>query len=296
MALRIAGVELTHPDRVLYGDQGLTKTDLASYYRDVAEWIVPHLEGRPLTLVRCPEGQDSECFYQKHPMEGFPEAVRRVSVAGEDEEYLVVDDVEGLISLVQMGVLEIHVWNARRDDLERPDRMLFDLDPGPGVEPGALAEAARHVRERLKSLGLRSFAKTTGGKGLHIHVPLQRRDGWDAVRSFARAVAEVMAEEEPERYVVKSSKEEREGRIYVDYLRNAVNATAVAPYSTRARHGAPVAVPLRWDEVTSGLDPAGYDVSNTLRRLGSLRSDPWSGRDPLRQSLTDEMKKELGLA
>ncbi len=190
--IRIAGVRLTSPDRVLFAGQGITKRDLALYYEAIAEWILPQLAGRPLTLLRCPAGEQTECFVQRRASENFPEAVRRVEVAQEDGTvtYVMVDSLPGLLSLVQLGVLELHTWSARRDRLDRPDRMILDLDPDPELPWTRVVEAAREVRDRLTELGLESFVKTTGGKGLHVVVPLERRHSWDEVRDFSHALAE----------------------------------------------------------------------------------------------------------
>ncbi len=198
-AATVAGVQLTHPDRVLFPGQGITKRELADYYGAVAERMLPHVRGRPLTLVRCPAGQETECFYQRRAVKGTPRALGRVTVPveGEDETYLVADTLAALVSLVQIGVLEVHVWGARRDRLDRPDRMILDLDPAPGVEWARVVEGAREVRERLAAAGLESWVKTTGGKGLHVVAPLQRRAGWDDVRELSLEVAEAMVGDAP---------------------------------------------------------------------------------------------------
>lgn len=284
--IEVAGVRLTSPGRVLYPGQGVTKRELAEYYVAVAERMLPHLRGRPLTLVRCPAGQQTQCFYQRRAGKGTPEALRRVQVPvqGETHTYLVADTLEALLSLVQMGVLEVHVWGARRDRLDRPDRMILDLDPAPGLPWEAIVEGARRVRERLSELGLESFVKTSGGKGLHVVVPLVRRRGWDEVREFARGVAEGLVREAPERFLAEASKEEREGRIYLDYVRNAWSASAVAPYSTRSREGAPVSCPLSWDELGPGTLPGDFTVRTVPERVRG--KDPWAGFGELRQSLT----------
>lgn len=291
----VAGVRLTSPDRVLYPQQGITKRELAEYYVAVADRILPHLRGRPLTLVRCPAGQDTECFFQRRAGKGTPEALGRVRVPvqGETQSYLTADSLEAVLSLVQMGVLEVHVWGARRDRLHRPDRMILDLDPAPGVAWETIVDGARRVRERLGALGLESFVKTTGGKGLHVVVPLVRRREWDAVRDFARAVAEGLVREDPERFLAEASKEEREGKIYVDYVRNAWSASAVAPYSSRAREGAPVSCPLSWDELGPASHPDRFTVRTVPERVRSGK-DPWAGFAELRQGITKAMMREVG--
>ncbi len=284
---RVAGVWITHPDRVLYPPQGITKLDLARFYDSIADWILPHLRSRPTSLVRCPEGVAKECFYQKHVGVWAPAALRRVRIQEKKKmgEYLVVDDREGLVGLVQIGVLEIHTWNAVVERLEQPDRLVFDLDPGDGVSWRAVVAAARELRAYLQHLGLESFPKTTGGKGLHLVVPIARGPSWDDCLVFARSVAEELARESPRSFTADVAKSERRGRIYLDYLRNLRGATAVAAYSTRARPGAPVSTPLSWDELSPRLRADHYTVSNLPRRLASLRSDPWADYARTRQAL-----------
>jgi len=291
----VAGVRLTSPDRVVYPDQGVTKRDLALYYESVADRILPHLEGRPLSLVRCPKGREGQCFYQKHVDEHFPDAVVRTEVPERDgpEIYGMVDSVAGLVAMVQMGVLELHTWGARRDRIERPDRLVFDLDPDEGLAWTRVAEAAVEVRDRLAALGLESFAKTTGGKGLHVVVPIERRIGWDDLKDFARGVAESMVRDAPGRYTDNMSKAKRKGKVFIDYLRNGRGATFIAAYSTRARRGATVSAPVRWDEL-GRVRPDGYDVRSLPRRLASQKADPWEGFDAIRQSVTAKMRKAVG--
>ncbi|MFZ0390109.1 MAG: DNA ligase D, partial [Calditrichia bacterium] len=291
-----AGITLSNPDKVLYPEMGLTKMQLAEYYEKVAGWILPHVEKRPLTLVRCPSGHNKNCFYQKHLNETVPDAIHSVKIKEkEDEEnpYMYIDDAAGLITLVQMGVLEIHPWGSRVDKLEKPDIMIFDLDPDKGMEWGRVVNAARTLRETLDSLGLQSFLKTSGGKGLHLVVPLQRRTDWDDTKSFARAVAEFHTRKSPEEFIATMSKAKRKGKIFIDYLRNGRGATSVAPYSTRARSGAPVSAPIRWDELSESLKPGSYTVENLPRRLAQLKEDPWVGFFDVRQSITKKMMKEL---
>jgi len=283
-AVAIAGVRLTHPGKVLYPEQGITKQDLADYYLAVADRMLPHIAGRPLTLVRCPAGRQKKCFYQRHAGSGVPGELGEVKIAGFDEPYLFVKDARGLIALVQMGVLEIHPWGARVDRPDRPDRIVFDLDPGDGLGFGDVAAAAQEVRARLERLGLVGFAKTTGGKGMHVVVPVARRYAWPAVKAFAKATAEAMAADAPDRYLTRIAKAERRGRIFIDYLRNDPTATAVGPYSTRARPGAPVATPLAWDEVSPALDPAPFTIAGVPRRLAGT-PDPWAEIGKLAQAL-----------
>lgn len=296
-SIEIAGVRLTSPERVLYQAQGTTKGELAEYYRSVAPRLLPHLVGRPLTLVRCPRGNAKDCFVQRRASDSFPASLRRVEVAMEagDATYLVAEDLDGVLELVQLGTLELHTWSARRDRLDRPDRLILDLDPGEGVGFAEVAAAAHAVRRRLEELGLRSFAKTTGGRGVHVVAPLVRRSGWDVVREFARALAEQLERAEPERFLAHSSKADRQGKIFIDYLRNGWSATTVAAYSTRARPGATVSVPLRWEEVDGSLDPSSLNIDTVPARLARLRRDPWDGYDNARQWVTRDAEAAVGL-
>jgi bifunctional non-homologous end joining protein LigD len=281
-------VSLTHPERVLFPDSGLTKLGLANYYAQIAEWILPHVKDRPLSLVRCPDGQAAgKCFYQKHVGAGTPKSLGRVPIQEKEgpEEYVFVSDVEGLVALVQISVLEIHPWGARRDNVERPDRLTFDLDPGPGISWKHLAQAAVATRDLLSEHGLESFVKTTGGKGLHVVVPLApRRHDWDDAKRFCKHLAGMLADQTPKLYTITMAKAARQGKIFVDYFRNDRGATAVAAYSTRAREGAPVSTPLAWNELAAISGSDHFRVENVPARLASLKRDPWEGIDEIRQS------------
>jgi len=283
----VAGVRLTHPDRVLYPAQNTTKRDLALFYESIAEWILPHLKDRPTALVRCPEGVAKECFYQKHVGTWAPESLRRVKIREKTKvgEYLIVDSLPALIGLVQLGILEIHTWNSVVAHLERPDRIVFDLDPGPGVPWKRVIEGARLIRERLLELHLESFLKTTGGKGLHVVAPLSPGPTWDEGSDFARALAESIAREDPRGYVAHMAKSARQGKIFIDYLRNARGATSVAAYSTRAKPQAPVSVPLAWDELSPAITSGHYTIATLPRRLAGLKADPWARYWTVRQKL-----------
>ncbi len=291
--IEVAGVPLTHPERVLWEDQGVTKQELAEFYAGIADWLLPHLVNRPLTLMRCPGGAQKKCFIQRHSWAGMSSFIHpdMVSDGTGKQEVLTVRDIQGVVALVQAGVLEMHVWGATLDDLERPDRLIFDFDPGEGVEWPRVIEGAQAVRARLKALGLESFVKTTGGKGLHVVVPLKPKAPWDEALSFTRQIAEAMAADEPDHYTTTSVKQEREGRIYIDYLRNNREASAVAPYSTRSRAGAPVAMPLAWEELSSAIRPNGFTVENAGERLASLKQDPWAGIHEVEQVLPERPKK-----
>ena len=283
----VAGVSLTHPDRILWEDQGITKQGLAEFYVEIADWLLPHIANRPLSLVRCPSGAEKGCFFQKHAWAGLQDTVKREMVRDEkgEEEVLFVRDIKGVIALVQAGVLEIHPWGSTIKDVERPDRIIFDFDPGEGVDWPTVVDGAFELRERLRALKLESFAKTTGGKGLHVVVPLKSSAGWDEVKAFTRSVAEAMAADSPALYTTTSVKRERKGRIFVDYLRNSRGQTAVAAYSTRARPGAPISTPLSWEELSPAIRSNHFTVSNLKQRLDALRQDSWEGFAAMRQTL-----------
>jgi bifunctional non-homologous end joining protein LigD len=278
----LAGIRLTHPERILWEGQGVTKQGLAEFYVEIADWILPHVVGRPLSLVRCPTGAMHQCFYAKHAWAGLAKAIRTVDV-GEAKPMLAIDDLEGLIGLVQAGVLEIHPWGSTVKNLERPDRLIFDLDPGEGVGWEAVLAAAAEARQRLADLGLASFVKASGGKGLHVMVPIEPELDWDRVKAFTKTITDAMAADSPGRYVATMSKQLRRGKIYVDYLRNGRGATAVAAYSTRARAGAPVSTPLEWGELSKAIGPDHFTIDNLRQRLAFLERDPWKGFFEIRQ-------------
>lgn len=288
---------LTHPDKVLFPDQGVTKRDLADYFHDVADWILPQLKDRLVVLVRCPEGAGETCFYQKHPGPGTPTSIRQIPVMEKKSEakYLVIENMDSLIWLAQMGVLEIHIWGSRIDDIERPDRLVFDLDPDPEVDWPRVVESARQLREFLRDLGLESFLKTTGGKGLHLVLPLTRKANWDEAKAFCAAVAHAVEKADPERYTSNMSKAARRGRIFIDYLRNQRGATFVAPYSPRARNGAPVSVPIDWKELGPNLHSDHFTIKNLTERLKKKIADPWEAMSQVRQSITRSARNKLGL-
>jgi bifunctional non-homologous end joining protein LigD len=293
----IGGVFLTNADRVLYPAQGLTKGDLWQYYKLVGKLMIPHVAGRPLTLVRCPDGRHEDCFFQKHANETVPKVLETIPVkeGGGVESYMVVDSMTGLAALVQMGVLEIHTWNSRKDNLEYPDRFVMDIDPDPSVAWDKVAEAAVLLRERLRELGLTSFLKTTGGKGLHVVVPLSAKESWDEVKAFTKALAEDMVRRAPDSFTSKMTKAKRVGRIFVDYMRNIRAATAVEVYSTRAKPHAPVSAPIEWRELAGGVRSDSFNIRNMPTRIKNLKRDPWDGLLGIRQSITNAAKKKLGM-
>jgi bifunctional non-homologous end joining protein LigD len=292
----VAGVRVTHPGRVLFDELGLTKEALARYYESVADWMIPEIRDRPLSLVRCPQGPGEGCFYQKNIDAKFSAEIERVPVQlGGGGVYAAASSAGAVVALVQMGVIELHVWGATTRDLTKPDRMIFDLDPDAAVPWREVMAAAHLIRGRLEDLGLEAFLKTSGGKGLHVVVPLARRHEWDEVKDFSRALAESVAADDPRHFTVKAAKRERTRRIFIDYLRNSEGATAVAAYSVRARKGAPVSTPLHWDELGGRMKPANFHAGNVLRRLQGLRSDPWKPMRRMSQTLTAAMKRKLGL-
>jgi bifunctional non-homologous end joining protein LigD len=288
-------IHLSNPDRLLYPEIGISKRALAEYYADIAQWILPHLKKRPLTLVRCPEGWEKECFYQKHLGDKVPDALRSIPIEEKNgnEYYSVLDNAAGLTALVQIGVLEIHVWGSREDKLEKPDMMVFDLDPDPAVPWTGMIDAALCMRDELSALGLKSFLKTTGGKGLHVVVPLTPLVEWDLVKDFSRAVAENVVRQFPADYIATMSKQKRRSKIFIDYLRNGRGATSVSAYSTRARRGAPISTPLAWDELSPDIRPDTFNIQNIRQRLSSRKSDPWEGYFSVRQSITAKMRTQV---
>ena len=291
----IAGVQISHPDRVVYPGLDLTKLDVARYFESVAEWIVPHVVGRPLTLVRCPEGLRGECFFMKHSKVWAPSALRRVRIKEKTKigEYLIANDLAGVIGLAQMGVLEIHTWNSTFDDVERPNRIVFDLDPGDKVEWSSVVRAARMVRDTLAALQLQCWVKTTGGRGLHIVVPLTPHADWSQCLDFSRALSEKFEQARPQLYTTAFAKVGREGKILIDYLRNHRTNTSIAAYSTRAREAAPVSVPITWEELRVSLSPQSFTVLTIPKRLRKLKSDPWAGYWTCRQKLTMQLIRAL---
>jgi bifunctional non-homologous end joining protein LigD len=293
----IEGVRLSHADKLLFPGTTITKLELATYYRDVAEWMLPHIVHRPLVLVRCPDGQGKECFYQKHPGAGTPDVLRRIPIRESNKtgDYVLVDDVQGLVSLAQIGVLEIHSWGSREDRLDQPDRLIFDLDPGPEVEWKVVVDSARQIRKFLDELELETFVKTSGGKGLHLVAPIHRSQDWDEAKAFCKAVANMVVSAAPDLYMATMSKAARTKKIFVDYLRNGRGATAVVPYSPRARPDAPVSTPLTWRELSPRISSTFFTIENIRRRLSSQKKEPWEGFATLRQSLTQPLKRIASL-
>jgi len=289
-------VVITHPDRKVFPADGLTKQDVVDYYKAVMAWLLPGIHDRPTSTIRCPGGIDSPCFFQKHVMAGLDHVgvARLKEETGATADYLYPRDAAGVIELVQFGAVEFHPWGSHVDDADRADRVVFDLDPGDGVAWARVVAAARMTRGFLAELGLTSFVRTTGGKGLHVVVPLRPGAGWKEVKAFARGFADALAEAHPLEFVATAAKRLRKDRIYVDYLRNGRGATAVASYSLRSRPGAPVAVPLRWEELGKVRSGAAFDIHSVPKRLARLKKDPWDGIDTLRQDLAAVNRKLAG--
>jgi bifunctional non-homologous end joining protein LigD len=297
------GFKLTNLDKVLYPDQGITKGELIAYLAVVADAALPHVGDRPLMIVRCPEGlrppsasRARTCFFQKHVLAGSPPSIDVVPIVetdGETVKYMQVHDMPGLVALAQLGTLEIHTWGAHADKPEKPDLMVFDLDPDVGLGWDKVALAAFELRRRLHDVGLESFVKTTGGKGLHVVAPITRGVGWDDFKGFSKAVVERMERDEPAQYTTNMAKARRKGKIFLDYLRNGRGATFIAPYSPRARAGAPVALPITWDELAHGVDPATFTTATVPRRLAT-HDDAWKSIYRHKQSITASAWRAVG--
>jgi bifunctional non-homologous end joining protein LigD len=270
-------VVLTHPDRIYWPDEGVTKEGLADYYTDVWKYMAPFIVQRPLALLRCPDGIGGQHFFQKHAWKGLNKNIVLIHDPKDKDDIPLVsiDDLDGLLGLVQAGSLELHPWGITTADWEHPDMIVMDLDPGPRVPWDKVIEAAEETRDRMKQAGLEAFVKTSGGKGLHVVSPLKATAEWPDVKAFTKSVADQMAADSPERYVSTITKSKRAGKILIDYLRNQRGSTAVAPYSTRARPGAAVSMPLTWEELNPAIGPAYFTVNNAPTRLAALRSDPW---------------------
>jgi bifunctional non-homologous end joining protein LigD len=293
----VGDMRLTHPEKILYPAQKLTKRDVALYLQAASARMLPHLADRPLSLLRCPDGLAKQCFFQRHAGPGLPKAIRRVPIVdkdGKQVEYLYIADKAGLLAAAQFDVLEFHIWGVHVDDVDRPDRIVFDLDPDPAVAFPTVREAADHVRTALDALGLVSFAMLTGGKGVHVVAPITRRHPWPIVKQFAKALAERFATDVPELYVATMSKARRTGRIFIDHFRNERTASAIAPYSPRARDGAAVAWPVTWQELTGVGSADDVSVTTASQRLAGR--DPWDGYDAARQSLTAAALRSLGVS
>ncbi|WP_124553356.1 DNA ligase D [Methylophilus methylotrophus] len=290
---KVAGVPLSKPAKVLFAEDGYTKLDIAHHYEALAQWILPYLRNRPLSIVRCPDGYHHHCFFQKHVTKGSHEHVQSVQLdaAGKQPEYFIANSLPAVIELVQLGVLELHAWGACYPKTGLADRLIFDLDPAPDVPWERVTEAALLLRGLFEELKLTSFVKTTGGKGLHVEVPIKPEHPWEVIKAFSHGVAQHIETQIPDRFTSNLSKKKREGRIFIDYLRNGTGATAVVPYSTRAKLGAPVATPLHWQEVGPDSHSNTFTISNIGQRLTQLESDPWQDYLALQQKLSNKIIK-----
>ena len=278
--LTVEGIAIAKPERVVYPDAGITRADVAGYYGRVAPRLLAGVAGRPLSLLRCPDGLAGERFFQRHPDAGWDPAVRRIELAEKDGTpgtYLYVENARGLLELVRLGTLELHAWNAPAAAPDRPDRAVFDLDPGEGVALPQVIGAAREIRDLLAKRGLESFVRLTGGKGVHVVLPFAPGPDWATVKAFCETLARGLAEAWPERYVASAPKALRKERIFIDWLRNVRGASSIASWSLRARPGAPVAMPLRWSELAATASGADYPLPRALRRAAGLRRPPWDG-------------------
>jgi DNA ligase D len=289
---QVHGITITHPDRLLFDKPAVTKLELARYYESIADAFMPHLRGRRVALLRCPDGAAGECFFQKHLGEHIPAGIEV------HEDMLVITDIGGVIALVQRGVIEFHTWGAADRGADKPDRLTFDLDPDPRMSWRQMADATRQVRDLLVELGLRPFLKTTGGKGLHVVAPLRPGPGWDEARRFCKGVAQQLEDAQPRVFVANMSKAKRRGHIFVDYLRNSDGATAIAALSARARAGAPVSMPISWDVIEGAADPRGdaFNVTNALAEIREWRKpgrDPWADYESSRKALTLAMRDKV---
>jgi bifunctional non-homologous end joining protein LigD len=288
----IAGIDISHPDRIVYPALDLTKWDLAQYFASSSPWILPHVKGRPLTLLHCPAGLTGPCHYLKHAKQWGPGALRRVAIQEKTKvgEYLVADTTAALVGLAQMGIVEIHTWNTTDADLERPNRIVWDLDPGPDVTWPQVTKAARLVRDVLATLGLDTWVKTTGGRGLHVVAPIVPRRDWSECLGFARDVA-VAIERTSALYTTAFAKAGREGKILIDYLRNNRTNTSVCAYSPRAKPSAAVSVPVTWAELRTTPDK--WTLPAVRRRLARLQADPWRDYWTCRQRLSERARRAV---
>ena len=292
----VSGIGVSHPERIIYPGKDLTKLDLVKYYDSIADYILPHITDRFISLLRCPEGLNAECFFQRH--EKIPSEYIHEFDFDKDSHhspYIYVKDKKGLLTLIQFGVIEIHAWGSKIDKPELPDRLIFDLDPDPEVPWKNVIEAAAEIKLRMDDLGMKSFLKTTGGKGLHVVIPIARKQEWKTIKSFAKSFAENMVSGSPEKYVSNMSKARRKGKIFIDYLRNDMTATAVAAYSARAREGATVSMPLSWRDLSAKLDPSKFNIETVPGIIKKQKSNPWEDIATVKQSLTSKVLAEYGV-
>ena len=273
----VLGITISHPEKVLWPKSGssapVTKLDLANYMASAAERILPHVERRPISIVRTPDGIHGATFFQRHAPKGTAVPMHEIKVRGTTRPYFGVDNAKGLVALAQLGVTEIHPWGSRANDPDSPERIIFDLDPAPDVAFSRVIAGAQLLRKKLTNLGFVPFVKTTGGKGLHVVVAIKPGASWDDAKTFAKSLAHEVEEKEPKLYTTALAKTARKGKIFIDYLRNDQAATGIAPWSPRARDGAPIAVPLNWAQLKPGLDPRKFTIESSALLL--KKPDPW---------------------
>jgi bifunctional non-homologous end joining protein LigD len=283
----VAGIRISHPDRLIYPDLRVSKIDLARYYDAIGAWVLPHIVGRPLTLLHCPQGMAAPCSYMKHAKQWGPSALRRVRIPEKTKigEYLVADSIDAVVALVQMGIVEVHTWNSTTDHLERPNRIIWDLDPGPAVSWTQVVAAARLIRRVLATLDLAAWVKTTGGRGLHVVVPIKPLRDWSECLDYARALSNAIVQTDPDLYTIAFAKRGRERKILIDYLRNNRTNTSICAYSPRARPGAAVSTPITWKELS--IEPSRWTLATVPQRLRRLETDPWADYWTTSQRLTN---------
>jgi bifunctional non-homologous end joining protein LigD len=293
----VVGVKISHPDRLIWPQLGIKKIDLARYIEEVGDWLLPHVKDRPLTLVRCPDGAEGECFFQRHLLMGASpgnlQTVRRERSS--KGAYIYASTLDAVVSAVQNGAIEFHTWGATVPDIKHPDRITMDLDPDERLPWKTFLEAMRLTKTLMDGLGLKTFLKTTGGKGLHVVAPIRPKLGWAEVKEFTHRIALTLTKARPDLFTSKISKQRRPNKIFVDYLRNSETASAVAAYSPRARPNAGVSVPIAWDELDDTDVRARFNVQNVPQRLKRLGEDPWADYATTRQTITAKMRKSLGL-
>lgn len=293
---QVAGVTLSHPDKLYFPEAGITKRQVALYLERSAPHLVPHVKGRPLSLVRCPDGWTKHCFYQKHAERSVNAAVPRIEVpeGKGTATYMGADSAQSLVALLQWGVLELHPWGSRVPRLDRPDRLVFDFDPDDDLPWETLVTAVGLLRTLLDEMKLTGFLKTTGGKGLHVVLPIRATLTWEEAKAFCKAVADFLVRTFPGRFTAVPAKERRKGKIFIDYLRNSEGATAIAAYALRARKNAPVATPIDWSELHQDVRFDHFTIRNVPERIAGLKADPWADFFTTRQSITGAMRKRLG--
>ncbi len=293
----LAAVHLTNPEREIFAGSGVTKLDLALYYARVGDWLLPDLLRRPVTIFRCPSGALKDCFYQRHAFAGLPPGVETIHLADEQGRaaFITVTEAKGYLGLTQFGAIEFHLWGCTIDDPEHPDRLVMDLDPDESLPWARICDGAEILRDRLQSMGFTPFLRTTGGKGLHLVMALAGRPDWPVMKGFAEALAKAMAGDAPNLFTAIASKERRRGKIYLDYLRNARGASAIASYSLRARPGFPAATPIAWSELRKLSGGAAFDRLTLPRRLESLAADPWDGLSSSSSEISLKIRREVGM-